>query len=146
MKPQKLDIYAKAKEFSSNSRERFAFMQGAEYGSGMIVTPLLVTEDGVPYYDDNDLVWDTHDYEGNSKAIYSNPNFLEQTEVKYAKNIPRKFFSTKEAAENYRKCYFKCLSYNDVWNMNDNKSSDNNFIAISKQELTKTVNDKINKL
>jgi len=64
--------------------------------------PLFVTEDGVDYYNESNWVWDTHDYSSNSPAIFSNPGFLTQTEVKWAKDLKRKFFSTKEAAEKYK--------------------------------------------
>lgn len=65
-------------------------------------TPLFTTADGVDYYSDDDLVWDTHNYASNSPAIFSNPEFLCKTKVKWAKSLDRKFFSTKEAAEKYK--------------------------------------------
>ena len=109
-------------------------------------TVIFITEDGVRYYKDSDLVWNTHNLEGNSPAILSNPSFMCQTEVKYAKNIDRKFFSTKTAAENYRKCHIKCLSFNDVWNLSLNKSSDNNHVVIGKSDLQKLVKERMPKL
>lgn len=67
-----------------------------------IKVPIFTTEDGVGYYDDKDLVWDTHSYDSNSTAIFTNPDFLCQTEVKWAKTLNRKFFSTREAALSYK--------------------------------------------
>lgn len=108
----------------------------------------FITEDGVLLFNDDDLVWYTHDFESNSHAILLNPYFLEQTPVKYAKQLTkdRKFFSTKKAAENYRKCHIKCISFNDVWNLSNNKSSDNNYIVISKSDLTKLVKERMSRL
>ena len=108
-------------------------------------SPLLITEDGVKYFNDNDLVWDTHNFESNDPAISVNPYFLEQTEVKYARNIGRKFFSTKSAAENYRKCHIRCLSFNDVWNISTNKDSNNCYVIIGKSDLTQLVKERMPK-
>lgn len=108
--------------------------------------PIFKTADGVEYFNGNDLVWDTHNFEGNSPAIFSNPNFLCQTEVKYAKNIDRKFFSTKVAAENYRKNHIRCLSFNDVWNISTNKDSNNCYVIIGKSDLQKLVKERMSKL
>ena len=99
------------------------------------IFPLLITEDGVSYFNNEDVVWDTHDFELNNGAAQYNPNFLTQTEVRYAKNLKRKFFSTEKAAKNYRKCHLKCMSYNDVWSMSNNKSTDNSYVIIKKSDL-----------
>lgn len=108
------------------------------------IPPLLITEDGVAFYNDDEKVWDTHDFESNSEATRVNPFFLTQTEVRYAKNIKRKFFSTEKAARNYMKCYAKLLSFNDVWNLSSNKSSDNNYVVIKKNDLLQLVKDRMN--
>lgn len=107
------------------------------------VPPLLITEDGVAYYNDDEKVWDTNDFEINSEAARVNPFFLTQTEVRYAKNIKRKFFSTEKAARNYMKCHMKLLSFNDVWNLSSNKSSDNNYVVIKKNDLLQLVKDRM---
>jgi len=52
-------------------------------------------------------------------------------------------FSTKKAAENYIICNKPCLSFNDVWNMTINKSSDNNYVVIAKKDLKELVKSKI---
>lgn len=53
------------------------------------------------------------------------------------------FFSTKEAAENFIICNKPCLSFNDIWNISDNKSSDNNYVVVSKKELKQLVKSKL---
>lgn len=109
--------------------------------------PMFKTHDGVLYYNENDLVWDTHNFEGSSPAILSNPYFLERTEVKYARNITdRKFFSTKIAAENYRNNHIRCLSFKDVWNISTNKDSNNCYVIIGKSDLQKLIKERMPKL
>lgn len=53
------------------------------------------------------------------------------------------FFSTKEAAENFIICNKPCLSFNDIWNISDNKSSDNNYVVVSKKELKQLAKSKL---
>jgi len=53
------------------------------------------------------------------------------------------FFSTKEAAENFIICNKPCLSFNDIWNISDNKSSDNNYVVVSKKKLKQLVKSKL---
>lgn len=60
-------------------------------------------------------------------------------------NPVNKYFSTKEAADNYVKCNAKTLSFNDVWNLSSNKSSDNAYVVISKNDLNKIVKEKLKK-
>lgn len=105
--------------------------------------PFLITDDGVAYYNDDEKVWDTHDFENNSEAARVNLFFLTKTEVKYAKNLKRKFFSTEKAARNYMKCHVKLLSFNDVWNLSSNKSSDN-YVVVKKTDLLQIVKDRMN--
>lgn len=99
--------------------------------------PIFTTEDGVKYYNKEDLVWDIHDFDKNGPAARVNPSFLDQTEVKYAMTLSkdRKFFSTQKAAENYRACHIKCLSFNDVWNMTCDKDENKNYTIINKKDL-----------
>ena len=54
-----------------------------------------------------------------------------------------KRFSTKEKAEKYILLNKPCLSFNDVWNIGDSKSSDNDYIVISKKQLKELVKAKI---
>lgn len=53
------------------------------------------------------------------------------------------FFSTKEATENFIICNKPCLSFNDIWNISDNKSSDNNYVVVSKKELKQLAKSKL---
>ena len=55
----------------------------------------------------------------------------------------RLIFSTKEAAENFIICNKPCLSFNDIWNISDNKSSDNNYVVVSKKELKQLAKSKL---
>lgn len=63
--------------------------------------------------------------------------------IKTGMKKDEKYFSTKAAADNYIKCNEKLLSFNDVWNLSKNKSTDNAYVVISKSDLTKIVKEKL---
>jgi hypothetical protein len=70
--------------------------------------------------------------------------FLEETIITHAISLSsRKFFSTKEAAEEYRKNHIKLFSFNDIWNCSANKSTDGEFLVISKVDLQRKIDERI---
>ena len=100
---------------------------------------LFTTEDGVDIANVNDTVWKV------GKTDFS----IEQSNACHVKNnttyIQQGFlvFSTEKAAKNHIKCNAKLLSFNDVWNLSDNKSTDKAYVVIKKDDLTKAVNQKL---
>lgn len=108
------------------------------------IQPIFISDDGVKYYEGEDMVWHVNNLENNDRIV-TNPTFIGQTPVKYAININSdKFFSTSKAAMNYIKCNMKCLSFNDVWNMTNNKSTNETYIVLGKNTLTNFVKKQIN--
>lgn len=108
---------------------------------------LFTTEDGVSIKEGDNywFIWVKGKHLPNYQTLY-HPYFVENaakldSDEYWSKNA--KFFSTKKAAENYIVCNKPCLSFNDVWNIGDNKSSDNNYIIISKKQLKELVKAKI---
>lgn len=99
---------------------------------------LFVSEDGVEIFE-NDKVF----------SIENKPYLIDSILCLTASNkikelFPRRiFFSTKKAAENYLICHKPCLSFNDVWNISNNKSSDNLYVVIDKRKLKELVKSKI---
>jgi hypothetical protein len=93
--------------------------------------PLFTTEDGVDIYsgdcfyhvDKEFRISQNHGFSGISEKIFA--------------------FSTKKAAKNYITCNKPCLSFNDVWNISNNKSSDNNYVIIDKRKLKEFVKSKL---
>lgn len=96
--------------------------------------PLFTTEDGVNIFK-GDLYY-IIDYD-KWRALSSIANFWSGP-----KNL-KQYFSTKKAAENFIKCNKPCLSYNDVWNMTTNKSSDNLWSIVTKKQLEELVKTKL---
>ncbi len=76
--------------------------------------------------------------EGDSYVYVFNYNIVGTRAFKsnYLK-LDNYYFSTRKAAENYIVCNRPCLSFNDVWNISNNKSSDNHYVVIDKRELKK---------
>jgi len=98
--------------------------------------PLFTTEDDVDVYEGDKYFrvisnWSTQQ----ENTIY----FGEYT----YKNDGILRFSTKKAAENYIICNKPCLSFNDVWNISNNKSSDNSYVIIDKKKLKELVKSKL---
>jgi hypothetical protein len=104
--------------------------------------PILITEDGVPYYDENKLVWDTHDFSSGDPAIIVNPTFLDQTPVKYAKNIDRMFFHSKKKALEYMKDNIRFLALTDIDKLSNGINEGN--IIINRKDLIKLLRKRIN--
>ena len=94
---------------------------------------LFITEDGVDIREN-----DTYYYVDDYWEI-----FFIQKAVSTSGRNGFIYFSTKQAAENYIICNKPCLSFNDVWNIGDNKSSDNNYIVISKKQLKELAKTKV---
>lgn len=78
------------------------------------IDPVFITTDNVEIFDENELLWDTHDYDHLSPATLCNPFYLDRTEAKYAKNIKRCFFKNKEKAIEYQRNHIKLFSINDI--------------------------------
>jgi len=103
--------------------------------------PLFITEDGVEYFNDQESVWTAM----NQDIV--NSTFISTAEIHQAQHQnTRKFFSTKSATENYLKCNWKCLSFNDVWNMSQNKDSKNCYVIIGKSDLQKLIKERMSQL
>ena len=90
---------------------------------------LLITTDNVKVYKD-DMIYGIN---LNWKIFYVN---IKEYFMFKSFNKDEIFF-TKKAAENYIACNKPCLSFNDVWNISNNKSSDNHYVVIDKRELKK---------
>lgn len=89
--------------------------------------PVLITEDGIEIYDGQTCF-----------TVFNNFKILPQDVFLGMKNyVGLKYFSTKKAAENYVRCNFPCMSFNDIWNMSKNKDSKNSYVVISKSDLKK---------
>lgn len=54
-----------------------------------------------------------------------------------------KWFSSEKARRNYTTCYKPCLSFNDVWNLSDNKTTDGKYVVLSKYKLQELVQSKL---
>jgi len=98
--------------------------------------PLFTTEDGVDRIkgDEIHFVDCYFKYQGKYIACENTLKLF----------LNRRIFSTKEAAENYIICNKPCLSFNDAWNISNNKSSDNHYVIIDKRKLKELVKSKIN--
>lgn len=105
---------------------------------------IFTTKDGYNIYDENELLWDTHDYDSNSPAILSNPRFLSKTEAKYAKNLKRSFFKFKENAIKYQSLFIKGISLNNL--LENNKSTDDLLVLIEKSKLIEVINNYVYEL
>lgn len=64
-------------------------------------------------------------------------------DIYHSKKEPLFTTSTEKAAKNYILCNKPVLSFNDVWNCTNNKSSDNSYIIISKKELKDLAKSKL---
>jgi hypothetical protein len=93
--------------------------------------PLFTTEDGVNIYEGD-------------RAYTIDPGYKIGYSGKLKYKPIQTVFSTKEAAENYIICNKPCLSFNDAWNISNNKSSDNHYVIIDKRKLKELVKSKIN--
>ena len=119
-----------------------------EYWEEVVEKPVLfTTEDGVSIKEGDNywFIWVKGKYLPNYQTFY-HPYFVENvakldSDEYWSENA--RFFSTKKAAENYIICNKPCLSFNDVWNIGDSKSSDNDCIVISKKQLKELVKAKI---
>lgn len=95
--------------------------------------PVFITEDGVEMYDGQSCF-----------TVFNNFKILPQDIFSGMKIYPTlKYFANKKAAENYVSCHIPCLSFNDVWNLSENKDSKNNYVVIRKFDLQKLVKDSI---
>lgn len=102
--------------------------------------PILITEDCVKLYDNENFVWQTHDYKNRTKASIQNPDFLQQVIVKYAKLIKNcKFFRDKEKAEEYIFFNKPCLSIEDLKAINH---ANDDVLAITIDKLKELVKSK----
>ncbi len=102
----------------------------SEFWEEIIEKPvLLITTDNVKVYKD-DMIYGIN---LNWKIFYVN---IKEYFMFKSFNKDEIFF-TKKAAENYIACNKPCLSFNDVWNISNNKSSDNHYVVIDKRELKK---------
>lgn len=105
-----------------------------------VISPFLITEDGVELYDGDSFVWQTHDYKNRTKASIQNPDFLEQVQVKYAKSIKHcKFFRDKNKAQEYILFNKPCLSIEDLKTINH---ANNEIFAIKVNKLEELVKSK----
>ena len=87
--------------------------------------PVFITEDGVEMYDGQSCF-----------TVFNNFKILPQDVFLGMKNyVGLKYFANKKAAENYVRCNYPCMSFNDIWNMSKNKDSKNNYVVISKSDL-----------
>jgi hypothetical protein len=96
---------------------------------------LFTTEDGVDIFKGDEIHFVDCYFKYQGKYIAS------ENTLKLFPN--RRIFSTKEAAENYIICNKPCLSFNDVWNISNNKSSDNHYVIIDKRQLKELVKSKL---
>ena len=101
--------------------------------------PLFTTEDGVDIFK-GDNFWLLQDIK-NFHLKYWNWKIMSYPNTEYLQDKLK--FSTKEAAENYIICNKPCLSFNDVWNISNNKSSDNHYVIIDKRKLKELVKSKL---
>ncbi len=96
--------------------------------------PLFTTEDGVDVYE-GDRVW----YFNKEYKLWNS-----NADPKYH-NGKKDFiyFSTREAAENYIISNKPCLSFNDVWNISNNKDTDTHYMVVDKRKLKELVKSKL---
>jgi hypothetical protein len=97
--------------------------------------PLFTTEDGVDRIKGDEIHFVDCYFKYQGKYIAC------ENTLKLFPN--RRIFSTKEAAENYIICNKPCLSFNDAWNISNNKSSDNHYVIIDKRKLKELVKSKL---
>ena len=127
-------IYADAERFIDNGMYTYVGLPLDKWVKSKKV--LFTTEDGVNVFK-GDKIWY---YIHNNTTLYESIASTDYHNGTISKYI---YFSTKKAAENYIICNKPCLSFNDVWNISNNKSSDNHYVIIDKRELKKLVKSKL---
>jgi len=129
-------IYLDAKKVSGNNIHSYIGLPSDKWEKSNKV--LFTTEDGFDIYEMD------HVYSVEYKPFLI-PTIMKLTASKKTKELfeRRLFFSSYKAAENYVICNKPCLSFNDVWNISNNKSSDNHYVIIDKRKLKELVKSKL---
>lgn len=86
---------------------------------------VFISEDGLMIFDGQTVYTVFNNYKIMPQQVFVGMKLFENL----------KYFSTKKAAENYVRCNFPCMSFNDVWNMSKNKDDKNGYVVISKADL-----------
>lgn len=98
--------------------------------------PLFITENGVDVYEGDKYF-----------RVISNWLIQEETAIYFGKYTYKNDgilrFSTREAAENYIISNKPCLSFNDVWNISNNKDTDTHYMVVDKRKLNELVKSKL---
>jgi hypothetical protein len=135
------------KNFKVNNPQNFTIpswiIEKGEDWEEIVKNFLFITEDGKEIFEGDE--WFSIHIEYNSGLVFMEPFTIVIGNLKTLdlNNKYVKRFSTREAAENYIICNKPCLSFNDVWNISNNKSSDNYYVIIDKRKLKEFVKSKL---